>query len=136
MLRFCIHKIAVAADIEKAFLMIAMVPDDRDVLRFLWVDDVDKQIPDVRYRFTHVVFGVSSSPFLLNAMIRHHMKKYATAHPEFVRAFLRSIYVDDVSYGADDVDSAYELYKRSKETLAEGGITLRKLVTNSVILSQ
>ena len=49
---------------------------------------------------------------------------------------LRSVYVDDISYGADDVDSAYELYKKSKETLAEGGFNLRKFVTNSVILSQ
>ena len=38
MLRFRVHKVAVAADIEKAFLMIAVAPEDRDVLRFLWVD--------------------------------------------------------------------------------------------------
>ena len=92
MLRFNIHKIGVAADIEKAVLMIAMAPDDSDVLCFLWVDDVDMQIPDVvSYRFTRVVFGVSSSPFLFNTMIMHHMKKHATAHPEFVRAFLPQI---------------------------------------------
>ena len=56
--------------------------------------------------------------------------------PEFVEMFLRSIYVDDVSYGADDVDSAYELYLKSKTTLAEGGgFNLRKFVTNSVTLN-
>ena len=32
MLRFCVHKVAMAADIEKAFLMIAVAPRDRDVL--------------------------------------------------------------------------------------------------------
>ena len=41
MLRFRVHKVAVAADIEKAFLMIAVAPEDRDVLRFLWVDNID-----------------------------------------------------------------------------------------------
>ena len=136
-MRFRVHKIAVAADIEKAFLMISVAPDDRDVLRFLWVDDVNTQVPNVVvFRFTRVVFGVSSSPFLLNATIRHHMERYATSYPEFVEKFLRSIYVDDVSYGADDPDSAYELYERSKQTLAEGGFNLRKFVSNSTLLSQ
>ena len=45
LLRFRIHKVAVAADIEKAFLMIAMTEKDRDALRFLWVDDVSKPNP-------------------------------------------------------------------------------------------
>ena len=116
--------------------MIAVAPEDRD-LRFLWVDDVNKQVPDiVAYRFTCVVFGVSSSPFLLNATIRHHMERYSTVYLQFVKTFLRSIYVDDVSYGADDADSAYELYKKSKQALAEGKFNSRKFVTNSVSLSQ
>ena len=130
MLKFCVHKVAVAADMEKAFLMIAVAPEDRDVLRFLWVDNVDKQVPDiVAFRFTRVVFGVPSSPFLLNATIRHHIKSYSTVCPQFVETFLKSIYVDDVSYGADDADSTYELYKKSKQILAEGGFNLT-LFTN------
>ena len=79
---------------------------------------------------------MSSSPFLLNATIRHHMERYAASLPQFVQKFLRSIYVDDVNYGADDLDSAYELYEKSKRILAEGGFNLRKFVTNSVALSQ
>ena len=63
LLRFCVHKVAVAADIEKAFLMIAMTEKDRDVLRFLWVDDVSNPSPKtIELRFTCVVFGVLSSP--------------------------------------------------------------------------
>ena len=29
------------ADIEKAFLMVSVVDEDKDVLRFLWLDDVN-----------------------------------------------------------------------------------------------
>ena len=85
----------------------------------------------VVYRFTRVAFGVSSSPFLLNATIRHHIQSYVDQDPEFVNTFLSSIYVDDVSRGEGSVSSAYDLYLKSKTRLAEAGFTLRKFVTNS-----
>ena len=50
-----------------------------------------------------MVFGVSSRPFLLNANIWHYMENYSTAFPEFVEMFLRSIYVDEISYSVGDV---------------------------------
>ena len=54
------------ADIEKAFLMISVAEEDRDVLRFLWLEDIKNELPKIQVlRFTRVVFGVSSNPFLL-----------------------------------------------------------------------
>ena len=136
-LRFRAFNVALAADIEKAFLMIAVSPRDRDVLRFLWIDDIKSKVPKITFlRFTRVVFGVSSSPFLLNATIRHHVEGYSDMHPNFVKTFLRSIYVDDVAYGADNDDMAYDLYLQSKRILADAGFNLRKFVTNSAILAQ
>ena len=131
LLRFRVNQVALTGDVEKAFLMVRMTEEDRDVLRFLWVDDIDKPSPEiVVLRFTRVVFGVSSSPFLLNATIKHHIEQYKEADPEFVEKFLRSIYVDDLSSGAPEVDEAYELYLKSKLRLAEGGFNLRKFVSN------
>ena len=70
LLRFRTHKIGIVGDIEKAFLMISIAPKDRDVLRFLWIDSIDKVLPRIMtFRFKRVVFGVSASPFLLNATI-------------------------------------------------------------------
>lgn len=37
------------------------------------------------------------------------MKTYEQLDPMFVEKFLSSIYVDDVSLGASDVNSTYEL---------------------------
>lgn len=40
LVRFRSYKVALVADVEKAFLMIAADEKDRDVLRFVWVDNI------------------------------------------------------------------------------------------------
>ena len=45
LIRFRSYRVALTADIEKAFLMISVAERDRDVLRFLWVDNVRKDPP-------------------------------------------------------------------------------------------
>ena len=47
LLRFRTYKAILAADIEKAFLMVAVAKEDRDVLRFLWVVDPTASDPEV-----------------------------------------------------------------------------------------
>ena len=137
LLRFRTYKVALIADVEKAFLMISVAKEDRDSLRFLWTDDVAKPQPEIQaMRFTRVVFGVSASPFLLNATISYHLEKYRDDHPDLVNTLKQSIYVDDVTYGADDNDDAYNLYSTSKKLFADGGFNLRKFVTNSSHLHQ
>ena len=106
LLRFWAHRVDLTGDAEKAFLMVGMAEEDRAVLRFLWVDDIEISSPEiVALRFTRVVFGVSPSPFLPNATIKNHIEKYKEADPEFVERSLRLIYVGDLSSGAPDVNA-------------------------------
>ena len=101
LLRFRVHRVAVIADIEKAFLMVTAAKKDRNVLQFLWFKDVCAEQQDlIELRFTRVVVEVPSSPFLLNATIRHHLEKYVTTHPMLVRKLRRSLYVNDLAFGA------------------------------------
>ncbi len=131
LLRFRVHRVALTGDIEK----VSMAKGDQDVLRFLWVDDINKEQPEpLTFRFTRVVFGVSSSPFLLNATIRHHLEKYSSKHPDLVAKLLKSFYVDDLVTGASDEDQAYALHQASKQLLKEGGFNLRKFCSNSALL--
>ena len=137
LIRFHSFKVALMADLEKAFLMVSVDEADRDVLRFIWVDDASKDSPDLRdYRFTRVVFGVSSSPFLLNATIRFHLEKYLESNGSLVRHLLDSTYVDDIITGGDTEDEVFELYTQSKEIFKEGGFNLRKFLTNSPHLQE
>ena len=103
-MRFRFHRVALVADIEKAFLMVSISPSDRDALRFIWLDDIHKDNPkEVVYRFFRVVFGVTSSPFLLNATIKQHLQKYANGIPELVKVLLNSLYVDDMTSGESTI---------------------------------
>jgi hypothetical protein len=71
-------------------------------LRFLWLEDPnDPYSKIIKYRFCSVVFGLNASPFLLNATLRHHISKYKSDDPEFVRKLLDSFYVDDLVSGED-----------------------------------
>ena len=131
LIRFRVHRVAIAAHIEKAFLMVAVRNEDRDVLRFLWVKDVNSDVPEVTvHRFTRVVFGVS---VVLNSTIKHHMEQHRAQEPDLIASsFMRSIYV---SAGADDDELAFQFYTRSKNILPKGGFNLRKFVSNSTSLA-
>ena len=135
LMRFRIHKVAITADVEKAFLMISVSEPDRDTLRFLWVKNICADDPVItELRFTRVVFGVSSSPFLLNATIQHHLEQYLRTNPDLVHKLRRSFYVDDFVTGAADEEQAYQLFVRSKEIMKSGGFNLRKFSSNSLSL--
>ena len=128
LVRFCSYRFALTADIEKASLMITVKQTDHDALSFLWVDNIKEgELKVVSLRFTRVVFGVSSSPFLLNATIRYHLEKFISVHPALVSHILQSLYVDDLVCGVSSEEEAYELYK----TFASDSFNLRKFNTNS-----
>ena len=135
LLRFRVSRVALVADIEKAFLNISVDKVDRDCLRFLWPDDPNDNKSYVSiYRFCRVVFGLNASPFLLNGTIRHHLSKFEKEDLVFVRKMLESFYVDDLVSGEDSSNDAYALYIKAKDRMAQGGFNLRKWMTNDAQL--
>ncbi|GFT71577.1 reverse transcriptase domain-containing protein [Trichonephila clavipes] len=77
LIKFRVNPIAFAADIKMAFLMIEIDESERDITRFFWDEnpgiDLENKRLDI-FRMTRVLFGVKSSPFLLAATIKHHLK--------------------------------------------------------------
>ena len=69
------------------------------------------------------MFGVSASPFLLNATLKRHLKQYLEQDSEFVHKIQQSIHVDNIVglCSRDDLDQSFELYCSAKSRLAEGG---------------
>ena len=134
LLRFHLQTIGITSDIEKAFLNVSIAPQDRDFLRFLWMDDITKDNLEIAIRrFTRVVFGVSSSPFLLNGTISHHISSYKDVDPDFVEEVLKSLYLDDFASSVSSETEGFSLYKL-KERFKKGEFNMRKWETNSDVL--
>ena len=131
LLRFRTKAIAIVADIEKAFLNIYVDETERDFLRFLWVKDIaDPRSEIVVYRFCTILFGLVSSPFIMNATLRHHLKTFADNDPVFVDKMIKSLYCDDLTTTVDTFQDAVELYSKAKDRMAEGNFNLRKWNSN------
>ena len=102
-MRFRMFPIVLIADIEKAFLQVQVNPNDRDVLRFLWFDDINKEVPTiVQYRYCRLVFGLTCSPAILAETINYHLNQFQLKYSEVVD-HLRKLYCDDFSCGARNV---------------------------------
>nr|CAD2209307.1 unnamed protein product [Meloidogyne enterolobii] len=120
------------ADIAKAFLQIQLRPEDRDVTRFLWVKDIKHQ-PDytnlISYRFTRVLFGVISSPFLLIATILHHLENIKSPLCEEIKT---NLYMDNIILGAKNTNEIKEKYRELIQIFNKAKMRVREFCCNSV----
>ena len=132
-LRFCVHNYSFATDIEKAFLHIRLHPDDRDYTRFLWLSNAkDPNSHLVTYRFQAVLFGATSSPFILNAVLRHHLQQYQTMVAE---DFKHNLYVDNIVSGCSSEEGVTQYYQQARQIMKEAKFNLRSWASNSPMLN-
>ncbi|XP_064463407.1 uncharacterized protein LOC135374345 [Ornithodoros turicata] len=140
LLRFRMNAIALTADIEKAFLQIAINEADRDALRFLWFADVptvNHPFPAVEeWRMTRVPFGTTTSPFLLGATLQYHLRNARDDQAHVAAILERSFYVDDLLAGASTVEEAKTIKDTAQALMAEAGMNLTKWSSNSTELQK
>jgi len=95
-MRFRVHEVVITAKIQKAFLDVEIDPEHRDFLRFLWVDDINKESPEGKLlRFVRVVFDVNSRSipsFLM--LLRHPVNTCRPDDSALAKELLKSLYVD------------------------------------------
>ena len=128
LIKFRRWPVAIVSDIKKAFLQISVNPVDRDVHRFLWMLDGAIRV----MRFTRVIFGNRASPFILNAVIKHHLKKYDYLNSRVIIELLENLYVDDWLTGADDTIEASTMMTEASKIMAECGMIMTKWSTNCI----
>ena len=131
MVRNRFKKYVITGDIKKAFHQIHVRTEDRDAQRVLWYDNLNTKNP-VTYRFTRVIFGATSSPYILNATIQKHLEKFQN-NPKYtntLEALQKDTYIDDIQGGGDNPQAVRVFKKQAEEVLKKGGFQLYKWNSN------
>lgn len=133
LLRFRLHRIALTADIEKAFHQIGLHEDDRDFIRFLWIKDINNLDSDFEvYRFKVIPFGASSSPFILLSVLKKHLKQLCSPIATDMDS---NIYVDNLITGCDTTNEALSYYESSNTILQQAGLKLQSWSSSDKIVT-
>lgn len=129
MLRFREKRIGVTSDMRCAFLQIGLRKEDKDFLRFLWWEK-DNVIQVLRH--SRVVFGVTSSPYLLGAVLALHLSQVPPEKSFIAQKLDRSLYIDNCVTSVEDEKELVEFMKDSTEVLAEAKMDLRMWTFSSI----
>ncbi|XP_070518841.1 uncharacterized protein [Cardiocondyla obscurior] len=116
--------------LKRLFLQISIDKTDRDFLRFLWYN-VNGKI--IIYRHCRVVFGVSSSPFILSAIINLHLNNCLKSLEDFgddklrenIKRLLESFYVDNSITSINSRENLNSFISDAKEIMDRAGFDLR-----------
>ena len=82
-----------------------------------------------KMRFVRVPFGNKSSPFSLNATVKHHLSKFAPSR--VVDELSENMYVDDWLSGCDDHSEACDMLNKANVIMGQAGMSLAKWWSNS-----
>ena len=135
LIRWRMFPIAINSDIRHAFLQIKLDHADRDALRFVWKEGgrLDSEI--TIFKCNTVIFGLKSSPFLLNATICHHLEKNKDKHAAVSKLnLLHSFYVDDLLTGTYCKETAISGIRDTVKLMSDANFKLHKFVSNDPVV--
>ena len=79
------YPVLLTGDLKKAFLQVRIKGEERDSLLFHWKPPNCNNTSVLR--FTRALFGMTSSPFLLGAVINQHLDTWESQYPELIKEF-------------------------------------------------
>ncbi|UYV83547.1 hypothetical protein LAZ67_23001438 [Cordylochernes scorpioides] len=120
-------EVGVSSDIEKAFLQIGIKEEDRDYLRFLWYD---KEGNVMVLRHARVVFGITTSPYLLLATLFYHLNKAPEHWQETAELLRESLYIDNCVASFSKVTDMEKFVDEAQRLLASAHFNLRDWTSN------
>ncbi|XP_072050993.1 uncharacterized protein [Amphiura filiformis] len=130
LLRFRQYPIAVIGDIEAMYYQARVLKSDRDLLRFLWWQDGDVNLPLKEYRMCAHVFGAKSSPACANFALKKASQDTSYSD-EACNTVKTNFYVDDCLASVESTNQAIQLVEDLTNICRDKGFRLTKWLSNS-----
>ena len=127
LVRFRMEKFALMADISKAFLRIQVRMEDRKFLKFLWIEDLEQPHVITTYQFKRVLFGSTSSPFLLQGTLWEHFERHGGAYRDMLQS---AFYVDNFITTTDTEEELFRTKSVTENILHLAGMPLSQWNSN------
>ena len=125
LLHFRSNPYVMLSDVKQAFLQIKLkLEDDKNKFAFFWLKEGEL----VCYRYNTLIFGFTTSPFILNYIIKYHASSYPD--DECTKLLSNNFYVDNFIVTGKDLNYLKEIYNLSNSRMEEGGFVLRSWATN------
>ena len=128
LMRWRSKSVVLVADIRKMYSMILVREEDRDAMRFLWVD---RNNHIQHYRHKVLPFGVRSAPYLAIETVHSHIMKFSEQYPEVTESLLESTYVDDFCTAVESAEEGINTVTASNQIMDAAGMVLTKWKSNN-----
>ena len=96
----------------------------------IWYKNVFAQSPTVKIlRFVRLVFGLTSSPFIVNGTVRIHLQKYLSDEhiKEIIQKLIGDLFVDDVTSSLNNQIDRKKFYETA--IILKKAMTIPRLLT-------
>ena len=107
LLHFRLHHFAVSVDLEKMFLQVGVLPEDKTSLRFLWREDPTADV--VVDRYTRHIFGARDLPTCANYALQQSARDNQAMFLDAESAVVEKFYMDDYLDSIEDPDVSFKL---------------------------
>lgn len=128
-LRFRTHKIAFIADVEKMFRQILVHPDQRNLQRILWKENMHDKIKT--FKLNTITYGTVSAPFLATRTLKQLAIDEYHRFPEASAVVTNDTYMDDIVSGEQNLEKGLILQEQLIQLCQAGGMKLYKWISNS-----
>nr|XP_034194643.1 uncharacterized protein LOC117610904 [Osmia lignaria] len=132
-MRFRLHNVVLAADIQKMYRQIRVRDSDAIYQKILWRWNDDEALRV--FRLNTVTQGTAPAPFLAARTLHQLANDHGNEYPQAAAILKNDFYVDDLLSGAATIQEALKLKNQLIELLNLGGFQLHKWASNKVELT-